>query len=68
MSSFKSSENIHKKEDGSYYAVSANKASSVTLLLFAFSSPLGLLSSDVYSNAYPRTRVREGCCIFQYSY
>ena len=24
-------ENIHKKEDGSYYVVSANKASSVTL-------------------------------------
>ena len=32
MSSFKSNENIHKKEDGSYYVVSANKASSVTLL------------------------------------
>ena len=31
MSSFKSNENIHKKEDGSYYIVSANKASSVTL-------------------------------------
>ena len=31
LSSFKSNENIHKKEDGSYYAVSANKASSVTL-------------------------------------
>ena len=31
MSSFKSNENIHKKEDGSYYVVSANKASSVTL-------------------------------------
>ena len=30
MSSFKSNENIHKKEDG-YYVVSANKASSVTL-------------------------------------
>ena len=30
MSSFKSNENIHKKEDGSYYVVSANKASSVT--------------------------------------
>ena len=30
MSSFKSNENIHKK-DGSYYVVSANKASSVTL-------------------------------------
>ena len=31
MSSFKSDENIHKKEDGSYYVVSANKASSVTM-------------------------------------
>ena len=30
MSSFKSNENIHKKEDGSYYVVSATKASSVT--------------------------------------
>ena len=30
MSSFKSNENIHKKEDGPYYVVSANKASSVT--------------------------------------
>ena len=28
---FKSNENIHKKEGGSYYVVSANKASSVTL-------------------------------------
>ena len=31
MSSFKSYENIHKLEDGSYYVVSANKASSLTL-------------------------------------
>ena len=34
MSSFKvvkSNENIHKKDDVSYYVVSANKASSVTL-------------------------------------
>ena len=31
MSSFKSNENIHKKKDGSYYVVSANKASSVNL-------------------------------------
>ena len=28
MNSFKNNENIHKKEDGSYYAVSANEASS----------------------------------------
>ena len=28
---FKSNENIHKKEDGSYFVVSANKASSATL-------------------------------------
>ena len=26
MRSFKSNKNIHKKEDGSYYVVSANKA------------------------------------------
>ena len=31
MRSFKSNENIHKKGGGSYYVVSANKASSVTL-------------------------------------
>ena len=31
MRSFKSNENIHKKEGGSDYVVSANKASSVTL-------------------------------------
>ena len=31
MSSFKSNENIHKNEDGSYCVVSANKTSSVTL-------------------------------------
>ena len=31
MRSFKSNENIHKKEGGSYYVVSANKASSVAL-------------------------------------
>ena len=31
MSSFKSKENIHKKEDGTYNVVSANEASSVTL-------------------------------------
>ena len=31
MRSFKSNENINTKEGGSYYVVSANKASSVTL-------------------------------------
>ena len=31
MRSFKSNENIHEKEDESYYVVSANKVSSVTL-------------------------------------
>ena len=31
MSSFKSNEIIHKKEDGLYYIVSANKVSSMTL-------------------------------------
>ena len=30
MSSFKGNENIHKKEDGSYYVVSSNNASLVT--------------------------------------
>ena len=30
MSSFKSNENIHEKEDGSYYVVSANKVKSRT--------------------------------------
>ena len=30
-SSFKSNENIHKKKHGSYYVVSAHKASSLTL-------------------------------------
>ena len=34
MRSFKSNENIHKKEGGSYYVVSANKASSVTLQIW----------------------------------
>ena len=29
MGSFKRNENIHKKEGGSYYVVSANKASSI---------------------------------------
>ena len=31
MRSFKSNDNIQKKEAGSYYVVAANKASSVTL-------------------------------------
>ena len=31
MCTFKGNENIHKKEDGPYYVVSAIKASSVTL-------------------------------------
>ena len=31
-SSLKSNENIHKKEDGSYYVVSANKASNLFML------------------------------------
>ena len=36
MSSFKKNEYICKKEDGSYYVVSANKASSVTGKIFPF--------------------------------
>ena len=43
MSSFKSNENIHKKEDGSHYVVSANKASSVTMHY--------ILKSDITTNA-----------------
>ena len=39
MRSFKSSENIHKKEGGSYYVVSANKASSP---VFGLSDKVGL--------------------------
>ena len=31
MRSFKSNDSIHNKEGGSYYVVSANKVSSVTL-------------------------------------
>ena len=34
MRSFKSSENIHKKEGGSYYVVSANKASSYSMFMY----------------------------------
>ena len=33
MRSFKSNENIHKKEGGSYYVVSANKASSPSIVI-----------------------------------
>ena len=33
MSSFENNENIQKKEDGSYYVVSANKAASVSVTL-----------------------------------
>ena len=40
MRSFKSNENIHKKEGGSYYVVSAIKASSVTP---KFMVPIALL-------------------------
>ena len=46
MRSFKSNENIHKKEGGSYYVVSANKASSVTL-----QSPSSICRSEF--PAYP---------------
>ena len=38
MRSFKSNENFHKKEGGSYYVVLANEASSVTLYKVASSS------------------------------
>ena len=45
MRSFKSNENIHKKEGGSYYVVSANKASSVTLQSPGNESPLCIPTS-----------------------
>ena len=44
MSSFKSNENIHKKEDGSYYVVSANTASSNNLWI------LNCVLKSVYKN------------------
>ena len=46
MRSFKSNENIHKKEGGSYYVVSANKASSVTL-----QSPVQRKPEETYCNS-----------------
>ena len=45
MRSFKSNENIHKKEGGSYYVVSANKASSVTLTCTMEDDPPAMCSS-----------------------
>ena len=45
MRSFKSNDNIHKKEGGSYYVVSANKASSV-IIYFWFLRILSLVSKD----------------------
>ena len=49
MISFKSTENIHKKEDGSYYVVSANKTSSVTLFksLWTGSVAMEILSARI---------------------
>ena len=49
MRSFKSNENIHKKEGGSYYVVSANKASSVTLQFLL----QGLLSKTKKVKSFP---------------
>ena len=59
MRSFKSNENIHKKEGGSYYVVSANKASSVTL-----QSPSNESQSSKRHNSkhiYPRVMVLAFC-------
>ena len=50
MRSFKSNENIHKKEGGSYYVVSANKASSVTPQLWEFQ--IGSLFKDWYKSKW----------------
>ena len=51
MRSFKSNENIHKKEDGSYYVVSANKKNlleyeSKPITYFWFLRILSLISKD----------------------
>ena len=45
MRSFKSNENIHKKEGGSYYIVSANKASSVLTLFIMHTIKPSFLAS-----------------------
>ena len=52
MRSFKSTENIHKKEDGPHHTASANKASSVTL------QPLGNESQRKHTTT-PRTANRQ---------
>ena len=46
MRSVKSNENIHKKEGGSYYVVSVNKASSVTHELHLMCTTTELALSD----------------------
>ena len=43
MRSFKSNENIHKKEGGSYYVVVANKARSLETVELKFSWLLQIL-------------------------
>ena len=65
MRSFKSNENIHKKEGGSYYVVSANKASSVTLFTGSGKSEAGFqesanasISQFIQVNPYA---VQDGC-------
>ena len=52
MRSFKSNENIHKKEGGSYYVVSANKASEVVLEVWRknFKDLLNPMSEHTHSH------------------
>ena len=57
MRSFKSNENIHKKEGGSYYVVSANKASSVTLQSPGNESQRNLLLNYIYTLSGPATEL-----------
>ena len=57
MSSFKSNENIHKKEDESYYVVSANKTVSDTPLIWDAAIP-----KNRYRN---RKLFSQACFLFQ---
>ena len=60
MSSFKSNENIRKKEDGSYYVVSANKSLiSDPVIVLLYGSLIGILSVNLTLfltiSAFPRS-------------
>ena len=62
MSSFKSNENIHKEEDGSYYVVSA-KASSVRILGFIrFPLMLSVVCDLLIQQCNPENTVQIAFC------